>query len=248
MSNYGSARIGHKKTKGGNVKAYNKFMRNLDDLVDENIQELLDEEVDYVQDRVEEIANKELLYYFSTVASCMELTNKPHLKDRGSLTFYTYNVFDRVVWVPLSERTRQIKRKLAGAGRENVKWYSYNKKTRGDMALKEYLSGKPFYESCEVTVTPFNYNGRENRGPGRPRKLKSYQLSLSVPLEEDVIIEQMGGEGDDQVEKAFGAGKGGINEERRPIFNPVAEYFTRQRIPRVIRETLKKEGRYVEFG
>ena len=242
MSNYGSAKIGHKQDKHGNVRAYNQFKRYLDDLVDENIQEMVDDEVDYVQDRIEEIANNELMKYFSTVSSYMGLANKPHLKDRGTLTFVTYNVFDRVIWFPLSERTRKIKRKRAGSANENVKWYSFNKRPFGGESLKDYLNGLGFYETCTVEVTSIP-------GTSDPeRNLKGYQISLSVPLDEDTIIEEMGGYGDPQVEKAFGNGRGGINEERRPIFNPIAEYFTRQRIPRVIRETLEKEGRNVEFG
>lgn len=243
MSNYDNKRVKYKKTKNGNVKACNDFMRNLEPLVDERIQELADDEVEVMREEVEDIANNELQDYFSTVAQYMDIAEKPHLKDKGSYEFYTYNVFDRVIWFPLSKRTRARKRK--NGGDPNSKWYSYNGKSgpAGGEHLQEYLNGKSFYETCEVDITQVDHSG----GRGRPRKLKTYQLSLSIPLDEDTIIEEMGGFDDVQAQKAFGPHSGGINELRRPLFNPVAEYFMHQRIPRIIREAFKGR-KYVEFS
>lgn len=250
MSNYDNKRVKYKKTKNGNVKACNDFMRNLEPLVDERIQELADDEVEVMREEVEDIANNELQDYFSTVAKYMDIAEKPHLKDKGSYEFYTYNVFDRVIWFPLSKRTRARKRKNGGPQAANLKWYSYNdregKKVAGGMHLQDYLKGRGFLETCEAEVNPVEHTG----GVGRPRKLKTYRLTLDIPLDEDTIMEQMGEYDDVQVQKAFGPHSGGINELRRPLFNPVAEYFMHQRIPRVIREAFSKgtKKRYVEFS
>ena len=237
MSNYGNARIGHKKGTNGNVVGYNKIRQVLRDLVDENVQYILEDEVFDLQDEIEEIANKELINYFKVVSDQMELVNKPKLNEdrkRGPYEFFTYNVFDRVVWFPLSERTRKIKRKRQGASAANVKWYSYNDyKKHGGEPLKKYLEGLAFDQySCSVSVEKVDVDGKTG-----------YKLHLNIPLDEDTIEAHMD---EDQAAKAFGDGRGGINEERRPIFNPVAEYFIRQRIPRAIRDRL--EGKDVKFS
>lgn len=224
MSNSGSAKIGHKQDKHGNVKAYNRFKRDFADLLDEQILELADDEVEDMRDDIEEIANRELQEYFTTVASKMGLAEKPYLRGKGSITLVTYDVFSRVVWFPLSERTRKIKRKRAGDSAANVKWYSFNKTCTGGEPLKDYLNGLSFNEGCIVDL-----NKDE-------RSAKQYHIRISIPLDEDSIIDEMD---EAQAAKAFfDSGRGGVNEERRPIFNPVAEYFVRQRIPRKIMEEL----------
>lgn len=225
-----------------NRETLKRFKRNFGDLIDEEAQKILEEEVGIVQDEAEEIANKELLQYFSVVSEKMGLAKKPRLKDPRSSGFYTYNVFDRVIWLPLSPKTREMKRKLNENGNPNAKWYSYKpeEKTTGGKHLKDYLRGLGFSQSCTVAVKEI-----PKSGPGRPSKLKNYSLSLSIPLDEDSIIKEMD---EEQAGKAFSpdSRNGQVNEVSRPIFNPIAQYFIHQRIPRVIAE--KMEGkRNVKF-
>ena len=225
-----------------NRETLKRFKRNFGDLIDEEAQKILEEEVGIVQDEVEEIANKELLQYFSVVSEKMGLAKKPRLKDPRSSGFYTYNVFDRVIWLPLSPKTREMKRKLNGNGNPNAKWDSYKpeEKTTGGKHLKDYLRGLGFSQSCTVAVKEI-----PKSGPGRPSKVKNYSLRLSIPLDEDSIIKEMD---EEQALKAFypDSRNGQVNEVSRPIFNPIAQYFIYQRIPRVIAE--KMEGkRNVKF-
>lgn len=233
--------LSYAEAKRQNRESLKRFKRNFGDLIDEEAQKILEDEVESVQDEIEEIANNELLDYFTVVSDNMGLANKPKLKDKASLGFYTYNVFDRVIWLPLSPKTREMKRKLNG--NPNVKWYSYKpeEKTTGGQHLKDYLRGLGFSQGCTVTAKEI-----ARSGPGRPSKLKNYLLNLDIPLDEDTIISEMD---EQQAGKAFfpDSRNGQINEVSRPIFNPIAQYFMYQRIPRVITNAMKGK-RNVKFG
>ena len=244
MSSYDNKRIGHRQDKRGNVHAYNRFVADLAERLDENVQELLADEVSEIQDEVEEIANNELLDYYKVVSSGMYSATKPNLRAPAG-TFFKYNVFDRVVWFPLSKRTRELKRKWEGEWAQNVKWYSFDKRHENS-TLKAYLNGLQFNGSATVTVQKFTGNKDMLFGKDKRAGADFYQLTLNIPLDEDLIIEQMDDES--QVVKAFGHPRGNpSNEERRPIFNPVAEYFSRQRIPNKIKTEMRRRGRNVEF-
>lgn len=196
-----------------------------------------------LREDIEVIVRDELDTYFTVVSDLMGRSEKPNLRDKGTNAFFSYNVFDRVTWFPLSKKTRQFKARQGGD--PDVKWYSYKKKPTGGEPLKDYLrglQGDNFDVDIDIEEVESGYYGSQQK---RRIKTNGYKLSLTIYLEEDKIVESMD---EDQAVKAFGAPRLFTNEERRPIFNPVAEYFVRQRIPRVIKEKLGREGKNVEFS
>lgn len=200
---------------------------------------MLEDEVLDLREEIEVIVRDELDLYFTVVSNCMGREQKPTLKDKGTNIFYSYDVFTKVTWFSLAKSTREYKRKHGG--NENAKWYSYRPKPKGGQPLKDYLnglSGDNFDCEIEIEEVDSGYYGAQQK---RRVKKQGYKLTLRIYLDEDYIYESME---EDQARKAFGAPKGVTNEESRPIFNPVAEYFVRQRIPRIIKEKIKN----VEFN
>lgn len=190
----------------------------------------------------QEVSDKQQADFFNTLTLFMGQYNKPQLKT-----------FEKVVWRRLSRRTidrkRKLGRKKSGLGRYSPagKWYSHLDASRGEVSLRDFLKGEPvekYYGTTDFLVTKWDslkqkdYWKRIIIVPGLSRGRK--------PFTDDDNTMGMNRQQETKV-TAKNEHTGLSNEEARPLFSPMAEYFVRIRIPRAINRKLKERGYNVKF-
>lgn len=198
----------------------------LHDIVENKKIQLSDERLNRLTEIVEKVVHEEQSTFFNFIATkAIGRTYKPRLPG-----------FENVSWQHLSKKYRAKKG-------NNKKWYSGFKKPEGRVSLYDFLmSSSPdsYYPKSKIKVSPWGQNSKKYKiskkiviSPGIVgRKRKKFNV-LDNPLNENKT----------QEDKVFAKNKhtGLSNEQMRPLFEPMGEYYVRHKIPRAINRAIHKE-------
>jgi hypothetical protein len=227
-------------------KTYSKdeFFAALYDIVDRKIHTGQEKFWEGLTKTAIETVKKEEAYYFKTVSALMNRGKKPSVDPTNNNE--RMEAFQRVRWKELRPSTQRRKERLGGASFRNKKWYSGETTAYGRIHLKDYLKQLDvrnfFPEPVDVRVK----TSRETS------KRDYYRVYINSGLQHN--MKKLEGRENNMFNNKDIDAKinsptynGESNEQRRPIFRPVAEYYVRQRLPRKVNEVLRKEGYKVEF-
>ena len=213
-------------------------------LIDQHIHRVCEQGAYNIAKMSAEVADMETERYFKVVSALMGSQKKPtHDPETGM----RIDAFKNVFWRPLRYKTRLRKGKLRGSSFRNVKWVSGEKRPFGGIPLKSFLKQE----------NVFNYVGQSTAKYVKTTTDRAvhtkYRLFLRPGLSDGMFSFEAGDDSllgekvQDRKVNAPNRYTGMSNEEARPIFRPVMEYFVRQRIPRRINQELKKRGYNVVY-
>ena len=168
---------------------------------------------------------KEEAKFFREISDVMDRAYKPSLPG-----------FEKVSWRNLSPKYRRWKG-------NNRKWFSGKNTSDGRIPLKNFLKSFPvskFYPESVVYDDKIQFSSRGNKirrqiraVPGIAKKRQPFNV-YDGGIENKVTQEA----------KVTGLVPytGLSNEEMRPLFAPMTEYFVRHKIPRAINTALREKG------
>lgn len=223
----------------GRLKGDESQLFDLHSLVDEHIHRVCEQGAYNISKMSAEVADRETEQYFKVISALMGSATKP---NRDPETGMRIDAFSRVRWLPLRASTRKHKANLRGYSFRNVKWVSGEKRKLGGIPLKSFLKQMPVFNYVGPSSAHYVKISSNRAKIARYRMFLTPGLSQGLVSLEDPTDEMFGDNVQDQKINAPNRYTGLTNEEARPIFRPVMEYFVRQRIPRRINQELKKRG------
>jgi hypothetical protein len=223
----------------GRLKGNESQMFDLHALVDQHIHRVCERGAYNIAKMSAEVADRETERYFKVVSALMGTSTKP---NRDPETGMRIDAFSSVRWEPLRPKTRQHKAKLRGYGFRNVKWVSGEKRKYGGIPLKSFLKQMPVFNYVAESSAKYIKVSSDRAVNARYRMYLTPGLTEGFISLEDDTDEMFGDKVQDQKINAPNHYTGMTNEEARPIFRPIMEYFVRQRIPRRINQELRKRG------
>ena len=176
---------------------------------------------------VDKVMAREEAKFFNEIARVTDRAYRPRLPG-----------FEKVTWHNLSPKYRRWKG-------NNRKWYSGLGKKEGAVSLRDFLK--------QYSVSSFYPRGvvYDDRVQGSIKGNKIRRQIRAVPGISRTVDRKPFNVYDNSVKnpktqevKVFAKNKhtGMSNEEMRPLFAPMTEYFVRHKIPRAINAALREKG------
>lgn len=163
--------------------------------------------------------------FFREISDVMDRAYRPSLPG-----------FEKVTWRSLSPKYREWKG-------DNRKWYSGRDTSDGRIPLKNFLKSFPvskFYPESVVYDDKIQFSRRGNKirrqiraVPGIAKKRQPFNVydgGVENKITQEVKV------------SAKNKYTGMSNEEMRPLFAPMSEYFVKHKIPRAINAALREKG------
>lgn len=213
-------------------------------LVDQHIHRVCEQGAYNIAKMSAEVADMETERYFKVVSALMGSQQKP---TNDPETGMRIDAFKKVFWRPLRYKTRLRKAKLRGSSFRNVKWVSGEKRKFGGIPLKSFLKQENVFNYVGQSTAKYVKTTSERAVHAKYRLFLTPGLSDGMFSLEAGDDSMFGEEVQDRKVNSPNHYTGMSNEEARPIFRPVMEYFVRQRIPRRINQELKKRGYNVVY-
>lgn len=176
---------------------------------------------------VDKVMAREEAKFFNEIANVTDRAYRPRLPG-----------FEKVTWHNLSPKYRRWKG-------NNRKWYSGLGKKEGAVSLRDFLkqySVSSFYPKGVVYDDRVQGSIKGNKIRRQIRAVPG--ISRTVDRKPFNVYDNSVKNPKTQEVKVFAKNKhtGMSNEEMRPLFAPMTEYFVRHKIPRAINAVLREKG------